>query len=59
MPFDPAATQDAIRRAALSYPETREDRPWDHPAFKVREKGFIFMGEGADTLSISPRAIAV
>ena len=53
MPFDPPRVQDAIRKAALAYPETHEDRPWDHPAFKVRKKGFIFMGEGEDTLSIS------
>ena len=54
MPFDPQAAQQAIRVAALAYPEVTEDRPWDHPAFKIRgKKAFVFMGEQADTLSIS------
>jgi predicted DNA-binding protein (MmcQ/YjbR family) len=53
MRFDPHRVQDAVRAAALSYPETHEDRPWDHPAFKVRKKGFVFMGESDETLSIS------
>ncbi|MCO4769711.1 MAG: MmcQ/YjbR family DNA-binding protein [Deltaproteobacteria bacterium] len=53
MPFDPARVQDAVRAAALAYPESHEDRPWDHPAFKVRKKAFVFMGEHDDKLSIS------
>lgn len=54
MPFDPKAAQQAIRVAALAYPETSEDRPWDHPAFKIRgKKAFVFMGEQSDSLSLS------
>jgi len=53
MPFDVKQAQDAVRAAALAYPETVEHRPWDHPAFKVRKKAFVFMGEDADTLSLS------
>mgnify|MGYP002629413292 CR=1 FL=1 len=54
MPFDPEAAQQAIRVAALAYPEASEDRPWDHPAFKIRgKKAFVFMGAEPDTLSLS------
>ncbi len=54
MPFDPEAAQQAIRVAALAYPETNEDRPWDHPAFKIRgKKAFVFMGEQSESLSLS------
>lgn len=54
MPFDPEVAQQAIRVAAMSYPEVSEDRPWDHPAFKIRgKKAFVFMGEHPDKLSMS------
>ena len=54
MPFDPVAAPQAVRAAALSYPEVSEDRPWDHPAFKIRgKKAFVFMGEHDDKLSLS------
>lgn len=53
MAFDSERVQDAIRTAALAYPESTEDRPWDHPAFKVRGKAFVFMGEHDDRLSLS------
>lgn len=35
-----------LRKTALSYPETTEDLPWGHPAFKVRGKAFAFMSGG-------------
>lgn len=35
--------EERLRRAALHYPETTEDTPWGHPAFKVRGKAFVFM----------------
>src|ERR1700682_3650320 len=50
--------EERIRRAALQYPETTEDTPWGHPAFKVRGKAFIFMSghekdrPGVVTLSV-------
>jgi predicted DNA-binding protein (MmcQ/YjbR family) len=35
-----------LRKAALAYPETVEDFPWGHSAFKVAgKKAFLFMGE--------------
>lgn len=53
MSFDPARVNDAIRAACLAYPEATEDRPWDHPAFKVRKKAFVFMGEHDERVSLS------
>jgi predicted DNA-binding protein (MmcQ/YjbR family) len=38
-----AKTMTALRKAALAYPETREDHPWGECAFKVRGKVFLFM----------------
>jgi predicted DNA-binding protein (MmcQ/YjbR family) len=35
-----------LRKFALSFPETREDFPWGHSAFKVRDKVFLFMSSG-------------
>jgi predicted DNA-binding protein (MmcQ/YjbR family) len=36
----------ALRKAALAFPETVEDFPWGHSAFKVSgKKAFLFMGE--------------
>ncbi len=34
---------ERIRKYALSFPETREDHPWGHSAFKVKNKTFVFM----------------
>lgn len=35
-----------LRKAALAYPDTVEDFPWGHSAFKVSgKKAFLFMGE--------------
>src|SRR5262249_41530050 len=34
---------EEIRAFALSFPETREDMPWGHPAFKVKNKMFATM----------------
>jgi predicted DNA-binding protein (MmcQ/YjbR family) len=34
---------DMIRKAALSFPETSEDFPWGHSAFKVKNKTFCWM----------------
>lgn len=35
----------ALRKAALAYPDTVEDFPWGHSAFKVAgKKAFLFMG---------------
>jgi predicted DNA-binding protein (MmcQ/YjbR family) len=43
----------ALRKQALSFPETREDHPWGHTAIKVRGKAFIFMSQEEGGLSLS------
>lgn len=40
---------ERLRAVSLAYPETVEDFPWGHSAFKVRGKSFAFVvcdGEG-------------
>ena len=32
----------ALRKLALAYPDTIEDFPWEHSAFKVKKKVFLF-----------------
>lgn len=39
---------EALRKAALAYPETREDHPWGEIAIKVKGKVFVFMGYSED-----------
>lgn len=40
------ASAKELRKAALVYPETVEDFPWGHNAFKIAgKKAFLFMGE--------------
>lgn len=46
-------TITALRRAALAYPETREDHPWGECAFKVKEKVFLFLFEGDGRLALT------
>ena len=43
----------ALRKAAMAYPETREDHPWGESAFKVRGKVFLFMSEAEETLRLT------
>jgi predicted DNA-binding protein (MmcQ/YjbR family) len=45
----------ALRAAAMGYPETVEDFPWGHPAYKVAgKKMFLSLGEyEAGVLSVS------
>jgi predicted DNA-binding protein (MmcQ/YjbR family) len=44
----------ALRAAALTYPETHEDFPWDrHRALKVRRKVFVITTYDEDGLSVS------
>ena len=44
-----------LRAAALRYPQTVEDFPWGHPAYKVAgKKAFLFLGAyEEDALSVS------
>jgi predicted DNA-binding protein (MmcQ/YjbR family) len=41
-----AAAEAAMRKQALSYPDTVEDHPWGESAFKVKKKVFLFMFHG-------------
>jgi predicted DNA-binding protein (MmcQ/YjbR family) len=45
----------AIRKRALSYPETQEDFPWGESAFKVKGKTFVFMNDGKEGVSFSTK----
>jgi predicted DNA-binding protein (MmcQ/YjbR family) len=52
----PASLKPAIkflREQALGYPQTREDHPWGHSAFKVKDKVFLFLGADGDGLGLS------
>jgi predicted DNA-binding protein (MmcQ/YjbR family) len=44
-----------LRKASLSYPESTEDFPWGHSAFKVKGKAFLFtyLNEDEGFLSLS------
>lgn len=44
-----------LRKHALGYPETNEDFPWGHSAFKVKGKAFLFtyLNEDEGFLSLS------
>jgi predicted DNA-binding protein (MmcQ/YjbR family) len=44
---------EAIRKRALSYPETHEDFPWGESAFKVKGKTFVFMSDADEGMSFS------
>ena len=46
---------EAIRKRALSYPQTIEDFPWGESAFKVKGKTFVFMSDGEDGVSFSAK----
>lgn len=45
----------ALRKFAATFPETREDFPWEHSAFKVRGKTFVFLYADAEQLSLSTK----
>ena len=44
-----------LRDAALRYPETVEEYPWGHSAFKVRGKSFAFAACDGDGLRLSTK----
>lgn len=46
-------TLQQIRRHALSFPESHEDHPWEHSAFKVKGKTFVFAAADSEGLGIS------
>ena len=44
---------DRLRTQALGYPETVEDFPWGHSAFKVKGKSFLFLASDEGWLKLS------
>ena len=46
---------DTLQKHALSYPETVEEFPWGHSAFKVKKKTFAFVAVHEDEVSISTK----
>jgi predicted DNA-binding protein (MmcQ/YjbR family) len=50
---DIARAEAAIAAQAMAYPETTEDNPWGHRAFKVRGKTFLFLATESNAVSIS------
>jgi len=42
-----------LREQALVYPEAIEEFPWEHRAFKVKKKVFLFLSLFDDVLSLS------
>ena len=49
----PNRYEDALRKHALSFPETHEEFPWGHRAIKVKNKTFVFLGADESGLSVS------
>lgn len=47
------AAETALRTFALSYPQTSEDFPWGHRAFKVKKKIFATMTTDDDDVTFS------
>lgn len=50
-----ARAEQALREIAMSYPGVREDHPWGHSAFKVKNKTFLFLGADAAGLGVSTK----
>ena len=47
-----AAAFESLYAYGLGFPEVTEDRPWEHPVLKVKNKVFVFFG-GNDELSLT------
>ena len=43
----------SLRKFALGFPETEEEFPWGHRAFKVKKKTFLFLAVEDSVLSLS------
>lgn len=50
---DVAKAEAAIAKLALAYPDVKEENPWGHRAFKVRNKTFLFLGADETGVSLS------
>lgn len=53
MPAKNTAALAHLRKFALKFPETREDKPWGESAIKVKGKTFVFMGDGKEGFGLS------
>jgi predicted DNA-binding protein (MmcQ/YjbR family) len=51
--IDMQDAEDRLRELALAFPEAYEERPWGHPAMKVRGKTFVFFALLENVLSLS------
>jgi predicted DNA-binding protein (MmcQ/YjbR family) len=49
----PNRYEAALRKHALSFPETREEFPWGHRAIKVKSKTFVFLSTEDSGLQLS------
>ena len=47
------SVEKKLREFALDYPDTIEDFPWGHSAFKVSKKVFLFLAHDKAELSMS------
>src|SRR3954454_11308394 len=47
------SAEKKLRAFALDYPDTTEDFPWGHSAFKVNKKVFLFLATEKGELSMS------
>ena len=56
-PVEPRGALGKVQRTliqvALSYPDSREDHPWDHVAIKVRGKMFLILGGTQERLTVT------
>lgn len=43
----------AVAKRALAYPDTHEDHPWGHRAFKVKKKVFLIISGEPGTLALT------
>jgi predicted DNA-binding protein (MmcQ/YjbR family) len=50
---DITRAERAVAQMAAAFPETREDNPWGHRAFKVRGKTFLFLSTDGGSLNLS------
>jgi predicted DNA-binding protein (MmcQ/YjbR family) len=56
-PTTPKQAAAALRKFALSFPETHEDHPWGECAVKVGKKAFLFMRSDKTGLSLSTKLV--
>ena len=55
LPLPLQEVADQLRSQALGYPETAEDFPWGHSAFKVNGKSFLFLAGDEGWLKLSTK----